>query len=87
MTELFPWNRCHYHSHSPVTKLTFKKHKRFCGEAVLGRCHNMPGTHSVGTHAGFTGLGGLAGGSWSRDSLVLGISAVGLGGLRHDEGL
>lgn len=47
-------------------------------------------THSVGSHARIAGLGGLAGGSWSWGSLVLGISALaggGLGSLRHGEGL
>lgn len=47
-------------------------------------------THSVGSHAGLSGLGGLAGGSWGWGSLVLGISALaggGLGSLRHGEGL
>lgn len=47
-------------------------------------------THSEGSHARLAGLGGLAGGSWSWGSLVLGISALaggGLGSLRHGEGL
>lgn len=47
-------------------------------------------THSVGSHARLAGLGGLAGGSWSGGSLVLGIGALaggGLGSLRHGEGL
>lgn len=47
-------------------------------------------THSVGSHAGLAGLGGLAGGSWSWGTLVLGIGALaggGLGSLRHGEGL
>ena len=42
-------------------------------------------THSEGTHARVSGLGGLAGGSGG--TLVLGISALvggGLGSLRHD---
>lgn len=46
-------------------------------------------THSVGSHARIAGLGGLACGSWSWGSLVLGISALagsGLGSLRHGEG-
>lgn len=47
-------------------------------------------THSEGSHARLAGLGGLAGGSGSWGSLVLGIGALaggGLGGLRHGEGL
>lgn len=47
-------------------------------------------THSVGSHARLAGLGGLAGGSWSGGSFVLGIGALaggGLGSLRHGEGL
>lgn len=51
---------------------------------------NAAGTHSEGSNARLAGLGGLAGGSWSWGSLVLGIGALaggGLGGLRHGEGL
>lgn len=47
-------------------------------------------THSVGSHAGVSGLVGLAGGGWMGGPLVLGISALaggGLGGLGHGEGL
>lgn len=47
-------------------------------------------THSEGSHARLAGLGGLAGGSGSWGTLVLGIGALaggGLGGLRHGEGL
>lgn len=52
--------------------------------------HNAAMTHSEGSQARLAGLSGLAGGSWSWGSLVLGIGALaggGLGSLRHGEGL